>query len=118
MTGVEILATQEIITAYAWSWLVYLCAIAIITIMAVAISFFSPGRLGTEDVIVGAIGGLIFGALLGIFPASHSVPSEYETQYKVTISDEVPMNDFLSKYEIISQEGRIYTVQSREEAYD
>ena len=118
MTGVEVLAAQDVITAYEWSWMIYLCAIAIITIIMVIISFFSPGRLGIEDVIVGAIGGLIFGALLGILPASHIIPSEYETQYKVTISDEVSMNEFVAKYEILSQEGRIYTVRSLEEPND
>ena len=118
MTGIEILAAQEIVTGYTWSWMIYLCAIVIAIILMVIVSFFSPGRLGMEDVIIGAAIGLIVGALLGIFPASHVIPSEYKTQYKVIISDEVPMNEFVTKYKIISQEGRIYTVQSLEEPND
>ena len=35
-------------------------------------------------------------------------------EYKVTIDDSVSMNEFLDKYEIIDQEGKIYTVKERE----
>jgi hypothetical protein len=35
-------------------------------------------------------------------------------EYKVTIDDSVPMNEFLDKYEILDQEGKIYTVKERE----
>lgn len=40
-------------------------------------------------------------------------PSKYETQYKVAVSDEVLMNEFNEKYEIVEQEGKIYTVRER-----
>jgi len=69
---------------------------------------------GAEDVVIGLIVGAILGAIVGVLPASYSTPIAYETQYKVTISDEVLMNDFLEKYEIIDQEGKIYTVRERE----
>ena len=36
-------------------------------------------------------------------------------EYKVTIDDSVPMKEFLSKYEIISQEGEIFTIVERED---
>ena len=40
---------------------------------------------------------------------------DYEyTEYKVTIDDSVSMNEFLDKYEILDQEGKIYTVKERE----
>ena len=35
-------------------------------------------------------------------------------EYKVTIDDSVSMNEFLDKYEILDQEGKIYTVKERE----
>ena len=49
----------------------------------------------------------------GLVGAAYDIPVEYETQYKVTIADEVLMNDFLEKYEIKNQEGKIYTVVER-----
>jgi hypothetical protein len=35
-------------------------------------------------------------------------------ELKVTIDDSVLMNEFLDKYEILDQEGKIYTVKERE----
>lgn len=35
-------------------------------------------------------------------------------EYKVTISDEVKFSEFTDKYEIINQEGKIYTVKLKE----
>ena len=46
---------------------------------------------------------------------SQEVVIEYETHYKVTISDEVEMNDFYETYEIVEQDGKIYTVRERNE---
>lgn len=60
--------------------------------------------------IAAAIFGMLFGGVVGSLAAA---PAEYETQYKVTISDEVSMNDFLEKYGIVDQEGKIYTVVER-----
>ena len=51
--------------------------------------------------------GLLFSNLVGI------VEIEYYPTYKVTISDEVSMNEFMDKYEILTQDGKIYTVKER-----
>ena len=112
MTGVEILATQEVVTAYAWNWSAYVITFAIITIVTGLVGL-CIGDGFFEDFLVGILVGAVFGALIGIIPAKLTKPSEYETQYKVTISDEVSMNDFLERYEIVSQEGKIYTVIER-----
>ena len=55
--------------------------------------------------------GLFVGCMVG--DKILCTPTTYETQYKVTISDEVPMNEFLKKYAIIEQEGKIYTIRER-----
>ena len=111
MTGVEILAVQEVTTGYLFSWGIYLISFVLITIMLTSILIFT-----TDDIIISLIVSCIFAAVFSVVPAKFMCPSEYETQYKVIISDEVSMNEFVAKYEIISQEGRIYTVRSREEA--
>jgi uncharacterized membrane protein YeaQ/YmgE (transglycosylase-associated protein family) len=36
-------------------------------------------------------------------------------EYKVTISDSVDFNEFTSKYNVISHEGKIYTIIEKEE---
>ena len=113
MTGVEILATTEVIVDYGFSWLAWGCtviALGAIFLLIGAISS-SPYDDTKRDAMIGLFVGLIIGCFIGVLPAKLTVPAEYETQYKVTISDEVSMNDFLSRYEIISQEGKIYTVR-------
>jgi hypothetical protein len=110
MTGVEILAAQEIVTACEFNWKAYFITIAILSIVMTVIAFFNLND-GFAGAVVGLITGVIFGAILGLIPATHTTPSEYETQYKVIVSDEVLMNDFLERYKIISQEGKIYTVR-------
>lgn len=113
MTGVEILATQEVVTTYAFNWSVYLIAIALITSLMTLMSCLNDG-FNFCSVVVGLAVGVVFGIILGLAPATTFTPSEYETRYKVIISDEVSMNEFLNKYEIIDQEGKIYTVREIE----
>lgn len=36
---------------------------------------------------------------------------DYETYYEITVDDNVTLNEFQSKYEIIKVEGKIYTVK-------
>ncbi len=110
MVGVEILAAKEVVVAYAWDWQVYCITITIASVVLAIIAFFTLYR-DLMSILIGLVTGLVVGAVIGTLPASLATPSEYETQYKVTISDEVLMNEFIAKYEIISQEGKIYTVR-------
>lgn len=51
----------------------------------------------------------------GILDSYSTTTEEIEYyKYKVTIDDSVPMKEFLSKYEIINQEGEIFTIVERE----
>ncbi len=116
MTGIEILATQEVAVAWAnWNWASFLGVIGLSVVLS---AFFSimAGVMDGRDVGLAVFIGvnvvslLLFGPIVG---ANTGEPTEYKTQYKVTISDEVSMNDFLERYEIIDQEGKIYTVRER-----
>ena len=74
---------------------------------------------GSDDWGLGVIIFLVVfitsGALFGTFVGcTTGKPIEYETQYKVVIDDSVSMNDFIEKYEIIDQDGKIYTVREKE----
>jgi hypothetical protein len=115
MTGVEILAVQEVVTAYAFNWTAFWITASIVFGLLLATGLVSSivqdywGILIFCIVLAIFLTGL-FGLLIGEVLAK---PTEYETQYKVIISDEVPMNDFLDKYEIVDQDGKIYTVRER-----
>lgn len=114
MTGVDILATQEVAVEFIFNWpafwitfvvLVFIGAVyGIITVLFGDYEwFYIP-----ISILVFTVVGLLFGGLMGTGIAK---PVTYETQYKVIISDEVSMTDFLEKYEIVSTEGKIYTVR-------
>lgn len=115
MNGVDILAMEEVVTKWTFNMNVFLVLSIIVTVIAIAVfvhllateGFYSINLLGCMAIIgLGLILGFLFGTIF-------STPTKYETQYKVTISDEVPLTDFLDKYEIIETEGKIYTVREK-----
>lgn len=117
MSGVEILATEEVVVAWeSWNWEGFLTTVGICFLVAIVAGLLTgvsdDWGLGiTIFLIVFLAGGALFGTLVG---RTTGEPTEYETQYKVIIDDSVSMNDFIEKYEIIDQEGKIYTVREKE----
>lgn len=116
MSGIEILATEEVVTKFAMNMTAFWTAGGILCIICVILGIFmSIEFCEWKSFLVLGLTGLIFGLLFGsLAGAAFRTPTEYETQYKVTISDEVSMNEFLEKYEIIDQEGKILTIRERE----
>lgn len=120
MNGVEILSIEEVVTEWSFNWKVFwitLVAVFITMFVISVITYIVDGGLGiafipSVTITCGLIGGLGFGLLFGgvICPT----PSKYETEYKVTISDEVSMNEFTEKYEIVDQDGKIYTIREKD----
>ena len=77
-----------------------------------AMAEYGAYAAGSGVICAGIIFGLIFGFQIGTIFATES--GEVETTYKVTVSEEVSLIDFMEKYEIIDQEDKIYTVRERE----
>lgn len=117
MSGVEILVIEEVVTKEVFNWNAFLITAGIIFTVFIVFGILMSIRFDDwNQLLVGVVVGLFIGGIFGsIMGAGLSVPSEYETQYKVTISDEVQMNDFIEKYEIVEQNGRLYTVRERVE---
>lgn len=113
MTGVEILATQEVATAFGMNWNALLITVALSGFFGAFL--FCVCLIGLwnwwKRTLLGFGIGLVISLLAGGSAFQNDMPLVYETQYKVIISDEVSMNDFLEHYEIVSQEGKIYTVR-------
>ena len=117
MSGVEILATEEVAVAWAsWNWKGFLLTVGLCLLVGIIAGILAgvseDWELGVIIFLVVFIaGGALFGTMVG---CSTGEPTEYETQYKVVIDDSVSMNEFTEKYEIIDQEGKIYTVREKE----
>lgn len=127
MTGVEILATEEVACAFAFNWSAFWIVFGITVIIGSAAMFWSLMKdfCGSRGELISIIAvtmllSIMFGVLMGGLFADGILPkaTEYETQYKVTIDDSVSVNEFNEKYEIIDQEGKIYIVRERENKND
>ena len=113
MTGVEILSIEEIAVDFAFNWdAFFICFGSIFIVFALISAAMSSHFDDWNQLVVGLVAGAILGVMFGyVFGSGLKTPTEFANQYKVTISDEVSMNEFLSRYEIIDQEGKIYTVR-------
>lgn len=117
MSGMEILDTQ-IVTTFTGGFNVpiFLATFFMFCIIGLILGVC----LGDNDfdsicgTLLGCLVGLVIGALLGA-ASSTPIVEKTEIQYKVTLSDEVSLNDFLERYEILEQEGKILTIVEKEE---
>jgi ABC-type uncharacterized transport system permease subunit len=113
---IDILSVEQVAIAFAFDMSKFWMCVVGSAILGVIIGLIAC--LTEQDIqylfisfITGITMGLVVGTMIG---AINGIPTEYVTQYKVTVSDQVSMNEFNAKYEIIDQEGRIYTVRERE----
>ena len=115
MTGVEILATEEVLAESIFNWIT--ASITGVIVLAIIIAFGIGAQFicDWDDLLCGVFFGAVIGIMLGsIAGIATAIPIKYETRSKVIISDEVSMNEFIEKYEVLDQEGKIYTVRERE----
>lgn len=113
MEGIEILTTKEFAIDFAFNWESALIAGCTILCFCIVLGFLlSLDDYDYSSLVIGVISGIIFGVIIGMLGGViGQTPTKYETRYQVLISDEVSMNDFLEQYEIVDQEGKIYTVR-------
>ena len=106
LQGVEILS-QEVVTDMTFNFGIFIIGVIFSIILAVIVSMLLSTNLLFNIIY---IIGFIISIVLGVVYANSS---ESYTQYKVTISDEVNFVEFNEKYEIISQDGKLYTIKER-----
>ena len=112
MSGVEILAIEKVATNSGFnidaSFIAFV--IAFILSQCIIASIMFP-YIDIDDVCVSVLIGFWVGICCALlFGVACAEPTEYRDEYKVIVSDEVSMNDFFEKYEVIDCEGSIYTV--------
>ena len=119
MNGVIILNEFEVVTKTVFSWESFwwgaLIGVGIGLIVAIIFGLqegewpvFFVG-LGVFCTLIGLLVGLLGGFVL------KPKPVEYETHYEVSINENVNMQEFMDKYEIIETRGSIYTVREKYE---
>ena len=116
MNGVEILSSAEVACEFAFDWMAFWVVFGIVLSICstIGIKTVVTGECDWSFMLVCLLIGLMGGIVLGISSGGiFETPVAYETHYKVIIDDSVSMNEFLDKYEILGQEGKIYTVKER-----
>ena len=117
MSGVEILSTEEVVTAFAFNWTAASIAYGVILVIVAIIGIVGSVQTGNWSIffvmmiVCGVILNIILSGFAGVI---FEIPTDYETHYKVIISDGTTLNDFLEKYEIIGWDGKICTVREKE----
>ena len=117
MDGVTILNEFEVVTKTGFSWQGFWGGVILGAVIAfIAAVIFGASENEWSAFIFGLISFLIvFCPLLGLVSGFKLCPEpiEYETHYEVSIDENVSMQEFMDKYEIIETRGSIYTVRKK-----
>ena len=117
MTGVEILSQTNIYEIKSYPWIVAIgIGIGMLIGLKFAIEEWNDFGFSRELFLFFALFTLIGLAVggFGFLISRHETDTVDYIEYKVAVSDEVNFTDFMDKYEILDQEGKIYTVKERE----
>lgn len=109
MEGVTILAVNEAVEAIQFNWI--MAIIIFLMIFLIGLIQGITDKMVGLGILLGVVFGLIFGTLMGFVTNQSARPETY----KATISDTVNFNEFNERYEILDQEGLIYTIAERTE---
>lgn len=115
LDGITILNSYEVVTKTAFSWQGFWIGVGIIAVVSLIGSLIACDDLEDFLVMFGVFT-VIFGSLVGFLfgKGPMAKPIEYTPEYEVIISDEVSMNDFHNRYDIIEQRGDIYVIREKE----
>lgn len=112
MQGVEILNTiHSYASLISPVWVLGLCGLALL----ICIAGICTIKYDTiQKILFPVVGVVLVGIIVCLFCSFIKTDEVIDTEYKVTISDKVSMTEFCEKYEIIEQDGKIFTVRERD----
>ena len=113
MTGVEILSSETICNTFIPDWWIGVGFLAIMVGGLVCAILCCYTKYSAIGVVCLMLTGFLWTGLT-YFSLTPNTNNPSHIEYKVTIDDSVSMNEFLDKYEILDQEGKIYTVKEKE----
>lgn len=108
LNGIDVLSVTPIVKNTEMLTMALILLFTFLASVIIGIAF----RRGLEGVVCGLI---LLIVELAVFISIHE-NSRYSDRniYKVTIDDSVSMNEFTERYEILSQDGRIYEIIERD----
>jgi hypothetical protein len=116
MQGVEILSTCVVDVGAAFSIDLFIKTLVLILGLGTGMGIYYTIKEKDSGwiaggIIIGVVVGALIGFVVGLIGLTQ--PTGQETHYKVTITEEVSMIEFLNKYEIIDQDGKIFTIREK-----
>jgi ABC-type uncharacterized transport system permease subunit len=118
MNGVEILNQSNIYETDVYWWILIVCAGAgLLGGLIASIKEWINYGFDASYVVMTVMMTLAcsFAGLIFTLASEHETETIDYIEYKVTASEDVTLNDFLDKYEILDQEGKIYIVKEKEQ---
>jgi hypothetical protein len=113
MNGVEILNEYTVYTTQTWVTIVGVLAFIGGIVSLVTLAYNKGDFAVWINIISMSICFVTLFTLVAIDGNTNYLKDYSHIEYKVTIDDSVSMNEFLDKYEILDQEGKIYTVKEK-----
>lgn len=117
MNGVEILSQSNVYEVDCYWWILIIFA-GIGLLIGIICSIVDCVRQGFDACYIWyTIGLTIVAAFVGLiftFASEHETDTVDYVEYKVTVSDEVNFTEFMNKYEVLDQDGKIYIVKEKE----
>ena len=115
MDGITVLSQSEITTTPCWIWIFLLVSLFVIILGIVLVTICASfnKKIGIKLGTVFTIFGIVLFFIDWLCGLITKVPTGKYT-YKVAISAEVNFVEFNHKYEIIDQDGLIYTIKEKE----
>ena len=112
MDGITVLSQSEIMITPTWTYIITIIALIVFVVSMIITSSFHHNRIETIFGISSIYCFILF--IFGLFCIDFIEKPTGKYTYKVTISDEVNFVEFNNKYEIIDQDGLIYTIKEKE----
>lgn len=111
LKGITVLNTYDIITP-EWNDKIFLAVFLSIVGIVLIIYLLLDSKRTKDEFVLSVIVILftLFCMVASIYEFTHLPENKYQTRYEVTISDDVNFNEFNSKYQVVKQEGLIYTI--------
>ena len=114
MDGVDILSTStKVVEAIPDSGMIWIAIGITMSIFVMVGIIVAICKGNASFLVLFLLIGMLVSTISAIFTGKLTATSVYETYYKVTIDNNVSMNDFMAKYEIVDHEDKIYTVKEK-----
>jgi hypothetical protein len=117
MNGVKVLSSSEVAIEFAFNWTAFwivtaVCFVACLIIYLCTVWECEVIPWTIAVIVIWIVASILLGGLFGAAVAP--IPTEYVTEYKVYLENDVNVEEFIEKYEIITQEEKILTIRERD----